>query len=143
MQPEMKKTANLFPRGIRRKTIIFLLVGIISLLLGYKTKQFFSSDEEIIVEMQALPAPLPQQPNTPNDRSIYEAHCAGCHDTGAAGAPKLGDKPTWATRITKGIPILLQHVSQGYNLMPPRGTCLQCSDADLEAATTYLVKKSK
>ncbi len=133
-----------------KKTLIFFIVGTISLFLGYKTKQILSPEkiyippnQEIIVEMEALPAPPTQPTNLSNDQAIYQAHCAGCHDSGAAGAPKLGNKSAWSNRIIKGMPILLQHVSQGYNLMPPKGTCLECSNADLEAATRYLIKKSK
>lgn len=129
-----------------RKIIPFFLVAIISLFLGYKTKQIISpekndTNEEIVFEMEALPVPSSQPRNMPNDQFIYESHCAACHDTGAAGAPKSGDKRVWAPRIAKGIATLLQHVSQGYNLMPPKGACVECSDMDLELATNYLIKK--
>jgi mono/diheme cytochrome c family protein len=30
---------------------------------------------------------------------IYKAVCGACHDSGVAGAPKVGDKAAWAPRI--------------------------------------------
>ena len=31
-------------------------------------------------------------------QQIYQSSCQACHATGAAGAPKLGDKEAWAPR---------------------------------------------
>src|SRR5690606_11004096 len=33
---------------------------------------------------------------------VYNASCMACHSTGAAGAPKLGDKAAWSARIAQG-----------------------------------------
>lgn len=120
------------------KPFLFIFIGILALFLGYKTKQFFSPPEEIIVEMEALPAP-PSSHNTQTGQFIYESHCAACHNTGATGAPRLDDQTAWAPRIAQGNTVLLQHVIQGYNLMPPKGACLQCSDTDLKMAISYMV----
>ncbi|MGD8631304.1 MAG: c-type cytochrome, partial [Gammaproteobacteria bacterium] len=35
-------------------------------------------------------------------QQIYQSSCQACHATGAAGAPKLGDKEAWAPRIAQG-----------------------------------------
>ena len=35
-------------------------------------------------------------------KAIYTANCGACHASGAAGAPKLGDKAAWAPRIKAG-----------------------------------------
>ena len=32
---------------------------------------------------------------------VYNAACAGCHISGAAGAPKTGDAGAWASRLDK------------------------------------------
>lgn len=131
-----------------KEKLIFLVVGFISVFLGYKAQQILSpqknylASNEIVIEMEALPAPPTHQTNAPNHQSIYESHCAACHDTGAVNAPKLGDTSAWAARIAKGRSLLLEHVLQGYNLMPPKGGCLECSDDDLKAATDYIIKKS-
>ena len=36
-------------------------------------------------------------------KALYEKTCAGCHETGVGGAPKLGDATNWGPRIKTGI----------------------------------------
>lgn len=74
---------------------------------------------------------------------IFHSVCFACHATGAAGAPKFGDKAAWAPRIKQGIDTLLNHAIHGLRAMPPRGTCADCSDDDLKAAIEYMVKNSQ
>ncbi len=75
----------------------------------------------------------------------YNTFCMACHMTGAANAPKLGDKAAWAPRIAKGMDALVQSSINGVagTAMPPRGTCATCSDDDLKAAVEYMVSKSQ
>lgn len=77
--------------------------------------------------------------------ATYKATCQSCHATGAAGAPKLGDKAAWAPRIAKGIDALLQSSIKGIpgTAMMPKGMCAACSDDDLKAAVEYMVSQSK
>ncbi len=74
---------------------------------------------------------------------IYEKYCHVCHAAGLAGAPKLGDKAAWGARVTKGIDTLVTHVLNGYNAMPPKGTCAECDKAQLKAAVEYMLEQSK
>lgn len=76
-------------------------------------------------------------------QATYQASCQACHATGAANAPKLGDKAAWAPRIALGIDSLLATSIKGKNAMPPRGACASCSDDDLKAAIEYMVNQSK
>lgn len=71
---------------------------------------------------------------------VYKASCSACHDTGAAGAPKHGDKGDWGSRIAKGKPTLYKHAISGFNAMPPKGMCMTCSDDEIKAAVDYLIK---
>lgn len=77
--------------------------------------------------------------------ATYKSICMSCHATGAAGAPKLGDKAVWAPRIAKGIETLTQNSIKGIpgTAMMPKGMCAACSDADLKAAVEYMVSESK
>ena len=75
--------------------------------------------------------------------AIYSKACIACHATGAAGAPKLGDKGAWEPRIAQGMDAMLQTAINGKNAMPPRGTCGTCSDDDLKAAIEYMVSKAE
>lgn len=74
---------------------------------------------------------------------IFVTTCSTCHANGVAGAPKYKDKNAWQPRITKGIDTLLQHVKEGYNAMPPRGTCSECTDTDLRKAIEFMMAGSK
>lgn len=77
--------------------------------------------------------------------AIYKKSCAGCHATGAAKAPKVGDKVVWKPRIAKGVNALLQSALNGVpgTAMMKRGTCSSCSDAELKATVEYMMAQSK
>jgi len=79
--------------------------------------------------------------------AVYNASCVACHGTGAAGAPKLGDKAAWGDRLAQGMDTLVKHSINGFQgktgVMPPRGTCGTCSDAELKAAVEFMVSKAK
>ena len=72
---------------------------------------------------------------------VYNASCAACHGTGAAGAPKVGDKGAWGPRIAQGKPTLYQHAIAGIRGMPPKGMCMTCSDDEIKAAVDYMTSK--
>lgn len=74
-------------------------------------------------------------------KQIVESSCFACHGTGAAGAPKIGDKAAWAPRIAQGRETLLTNSIQGLRAMPPRGACMTCSDDDLKAAIDYMISQ--
>ncbi len=99
------------------------------------------------VAAMAIPASLP--PATANaapigGEGVYKSACAACHAAGVAGAPKLGDKNGWATRIAKGKPLLYDHALKGFNnVMPAKGGNPALSDAEVKAAVDYLVAQVK
>ncbi|MEO5343642.1 MAG: c-type cytochrome [Gammaproteobacteria bacterium SHHR-1] len=74
---------------------------------------------------------------------VYNGPCQVCHVAGVAGAPKLDDKAAWAPRIATGIDALVNTVKTGKNAMPPKGTCMDCSDAEIRAAVEYMVSKAQ
>lgn len=74
---------------------------------------------------------------------VYKQSCFACHATGVSNAPKLADAGAWSARIAKGMDALLASTINGVNLMPPRGTCMSCSDDELRAAVEYLVKSAQ
>ena len=71
--------------------------------------------------------------------AIYNKACVACHASGVAGAPKLGDKAAWEPRLALGVDGLLQSAITGKNAMPPRGTCMDCSDDDLKIAIEFML----
>lgn len=67
---------------------------------------------------------------------VVNKYCAACHSAGVLGAPKIGDAADWKARADKagGIDGLLKHAISGINAMPPKGTCADCSDDELQGA---------
>lgn len=80
-------------------------------------------------------------------QKTYQAACFACHGTGAAGAPKLGDKAAWKSRIAQGMDKLNEHAIKGFKgstgFMPAKGGRADLSDADVKAAVAYMVAQSK
>ena len=70
---------------------------------------------------------------------VYNGACAACHATGAAGAPKMGDAGAWAARVDQGMETMVKHAINGYNAMPARGLCADCSDQEIADAVAYMV----
>ncbi len=75
--------------------------------------------------------------------TIYQRYCFACHGSGAGGAPRRGDLEAWQARIGKGSDALLASTITGLPPgMPPRGMCMECSDAELAAAVGYMIEAS-
>lgn len=68
----------------------------------------------------------------------YNKTCAVCHGSGAAGAPKMGNAEQWAPRLEKGLDTLVEHAKNGFNAMPPKGMCFDCSDDEFKALIEYM-----
>jgi cytochrome c5 len=55
-------------------------------------------------------------------------------------APKTGNKADWAPRVKRGIVDLVKVAISGTGAMPPKGTCMDCSDDELKAAIEHMIK---
>lgn len=80
---------------------------------------------------------LSAQAETP---AKYNMFCIACHGTGAAGAPKTGDKAAWEPRMAVGIDALVVSTKKGKNAMPPMGLCNDCTDAEFKAIIEFMAK---
>lgn len=75
-------------------------------------------------------------------KGAYQSACFACHGTGAAGAPKLGDKAAWKARIAQGKSTLNSHAIKGFKGMPPKGGS-SLADDTVKAIVDYMVSQSK
>ena len=82
-------------------------------------------------------------PAVASGKSIYDTACVACHAAGVANAPKVGDKAAWAPRVKTGMDALYTSVIKGKGAMPPKGTAMAASDADIKAAVDYMVAAAK
>lgn len=71
---------------------------------------------------------------------IYNKACVACHGVGVLGAPKLHDAADWNPRISTGFDTMWQHAIKGFNAMPPKGTCGNCTDDEIKAAIEYMIE---
>ena len=72
-------------------------------------------------------------------QAVYEWVCAGCHETGAYGAPRPGETDGWQRIREQPLETTYQRTIEGYDAMPARGLCNLCSDADLKKAVDYML----
>ena len=75
--------------------------------------------------------------------TIYNSVCGACHNTGAAGAPKVDDKGAWAPRVAQGKEALYKSALNGKNAMPAKGGAGDLSDAEIKATVDYILTKVK
>ena len=75
--------------------------------------------------------------------TVFNTVCGACHNTGAAGAPKAGDKAAWGPRIAQGKEALYKSAIGGKNAMPPKGGAADLSDAEIKAAVDHLIGLAK
>ncbi len=75
-------------------------------------------------------------------KATYTTACFACHGTGAAGAPILGNKDAWATRVSQGKDTLYSHAIDGFKAMPAKGGAASLSDDEVKAVVDYMVEQS-
>jgi cytochrome c5 len=77
---------------------------------------------------------------------IYGQLCGACHNSGAAGAPKM-ERAAWAERLPQGVEVLVKHAIEGYQgaagVMPARGGNPSLTDAQVEASVVWMLDNLK
>ncbi|WP_175657318.1 c-type cytochrome [Burkholderia ambifaria] len=102
------------------------------------------SDEQVAARIAPIAKVDVKDANAPRTyktgEEVYKAVCVTCHGTGAAGAPKVGNKDDWAPRISQGFDTLLKTALSGKGAMPPRGGTNpdDVSDYELARAIVYM-----
>ncbi|HIF9458997.1 TPA: c-type cytochrome [Photobacterium damselae] len=71
---------------------------------------------------------------------VYNTYCSACHTSGVMNAPKKGDAADWKDRLAQGQEILAKHAIEGFNAMPAKGSCMDCSDEEIIAAINYMTE---
>ncbi|MDR9827843.1 cytochrome c5 family protein [Vibrio sp. FNV 38] len=72
--------------------------------------------------------------------TVYGTFCTACHSSGISGAPKTSDAADWAPRIAQGMDVLADHAINGFNAMPAKGSCMDCSDDEIIAAIEHMIE---
>lgn len=90
-----------------------------------------------LAKAEAAPTGAPKDGPT-----VFNTVCGACHNTGAAGAPKIDDKGAWAPRVAQGKEALYKSALAGKGAMPPKGGST-LSDAEIKGAVDYILGKVK
>lgn len=90
----------------------------------------------LMFSLLVLGLPVTVQAATIEQR--YAQSCAACHATGVMNAPKAHDQAAWAPRLKQGDAALLTHIKSGYKMMPAKGLCADCSDAEYKALIKFM-----
>ena len=72
-------------------------------------------------------------------KAVYNDNCGTCHDSGANGAPALGDQAAWAARVPEWTGLLKDHATRGFLDMQPMGGRYVLSKDAVAAAVDYLL----
>jgi cytochrome c5 len=99
------------------------------------------SDRLKPVGMVAL-APVAGARTLQSGEAVYQAACAACHSTGAAGSPKLGDTAAWSARLKQGFDTLVTHAVDGFKAMPARGGNPDLDPVEVARAVAFIGNKS-
>lgn len=98
----------------------------------------------------AAPAPAPVAAVAADGgqgEALFKKTCAMCHQTGVAGAPKLGDKADWGPRIAQGKETLYKHAIEGFNgskgAMPAKGGNPSLKDDEMKTIVDFMIAKAE
>ena len=140
-------------RAILMITIVIAIILIIVIwppsMIGKGSVQGASGDDadariQPVAKLELAKAAPAKSDGKPRDgATVYNSVCMACHASGAAGAPKAGDKAAWAPRIATGMPALIKSATNGKNAMPAKGGAADLTDAEIKAAVEHLVGLSK
>jgi len=72
-------------------------------------------------------------------QQVVAAACGKCHESGAGGAPKIGDRAAWIQRAKLSLNGVYQSALKGHAGMPARGGMADLSDAEVKRAVEYMM----
>ena len=78
------------------------------------------------------------RPAEPQLAAKYERSCHTCHAVAGSAAPLAGFVPQWEKPKQQAMATLVTHVRDGYNAMPARGFCNDCSDDDYAKLIAFM-----
>lgn len=129
-------------------TVLIAIVYALTVNKGSSNANTSSAADEADIRIQPVAkfelakaeAPVASGPR--DGATIYNTVCGACHNTGAAGAPKIDDKAAWASRLASGKDALIKSVTNGKGAMPAKGGAT-LSDAEIKSVVEYVMGKAK
>lgn len=120
---------------------VFVIIGLVYFVTAAPKPAAGSSNPEksIAERLQKVGTVEIRDANRPlkSGEAVYKAQCVACHDSGAAGAPKFGDKGAWAARLKTGLDGLVNSALKGKGAMAGQGGG-DHTDVEIARAVVYL-----
>ena len=125
-----------------RKTILCVLAGLLGACDGPQ------SENERAALLPATPAQISfaeeAVPTNENLAEKYDRSCRACHSLIDAAAPLTGHRAAWKIRLgARGWDGLLASTRNGFNAMPVKGYCNDCSDEELIGLIEFMSGETK
>ena len=129
---------------------IALIVLLSQLVTGVMPSGSSEADNKVLTRIQPFGQVTLADASAPSGNQsgeqVYQAVCKTCHETGLAGAPKVGDQAAWAPAIKKGYETLAQHAINGFQspgkVMPAKGGNSDLADVEVQRAVVFMANKS-
>lgn len=82
--------------------------------------------------------------NLATGERVFKSTCSICHKTGLRGAPRMGKRLDWESRLAQDKEILYGHAINGYRgkkgNMPSRGSNTKLTVEEVKASVDYMIE---
>lgn len=127
-------------------TVIILLVNLVGSTIRTGAGSEGQTPEAIAKRIQPVAGFKLVDANAPKvfktGQQVFESTCTACHTAGVSGAPKFGDKSSWAPFIKQGYDDLVKNAIHGIGPMPPKGGNSTLDDFEVARAVVYMANHS-
>ena len=128
---------------------ILLIVLLTQLVTGVR-QGAHESDARVLSRIRAVGTVVLADANAPKGNltgdAVYGQVCKTCHETGLAGAPKIGDKGAWSARLAQGQATVVGRAIAGFQgkagAMPAKGGNADLTDVEVERAVVYMARQA-
>ncbi len=126
-----------FPFPLSGAADLFHRIGLIAERPAETQADGMASDAAVATA--EIPVPAPER----SGEEIYNTFCFACHATAVAEAPLFGSLEQWQPRIDKGMDTLVATSLAGFDLMPPMGTCVNCTEDEMRGTIQYMIDNAR
>jgi cytochrome c5 len=127
-------------------TVIILLVNLVGSTIRTGAGSEGQTPDAIAKRIQPVAGFKLVDANAPKvfktGQQVFESTCTACHTAGVSGAPKFGDKSSWAPFIKQGYDDLVKNAIHGIGPMPPKGGNSTLDDFEVARAVVYMTNHS-
>jgi len=74
---------------------------------------------------------------------IYLTVCSTCHSQNAPGVPQISNPSDWTDRLKKDRKELYRNSINGFNAMPEKGLCEDCTNKEVTRAVNFMINRVK